>query len=915
LRDNLAHGLSNLTVKAIYYGVGSGSTQLVTTTDASGHFSFSGEAGSWNVEVAPDELNALGYLSVSSQYLDVSGNTAIRLTTRRLDFTHRIAGHLADEAGLPLAGYSLRARITENNAVFETNVVTGPNGSFLLAATPAVWSFHGLEPPAGTNAVQVFGEELVEVELTNSESQATFTAPKATSTISLTTTNLGGWDVVVQTEAFGATYRLVKPVPLWAESPLAIQVFNGVWQVSVTNSQPNVIYPQRTPAPSPLLVALTNEIVPVTLATTSPPSPNQLLQRVRTVTETGAVVTNATVFAISDSAFLNPPPSPGPFGTPGTFDLGLDAGRWTIYASTREYPDWTGWEVARQFDITTNVPLPEITFVFPEPGVGPRLFGTLTASGEAPAGSAYVYLRMTVGGTNYSISVLTDALGQFGTNVPPGRWEVQTYATCWISSIVVVSNQDVEVNLEYSVPVNGTPVPVDLSAVDEEGVPLTDAWLNLSSGLDFGFPGTPITSPIDLRPGIWTASLSANFNFNGATPTYLLHPSSTWQLSPGVTATNLVLVSRRTPARIEGRLRDEEGRLLLSGYAVAWTSVQGTNFWSYGAIDSGYFSLNVFAGEWLVGAAVSGYPDLGAFPGIAAGALPIRRAHAVIPYTKPASRFVRVTNDVVRCEFSVTNIPEVVTLTVTVLREDGSPMEGMSIFTSDAVDSQARSADSNGMATFLTIPGQHWISAYSSFDDFNFDPLFWPSLRTDFQAPSNHVLLVVRQPAGCIPGTISNAPSLGLQPQVVASTDVNGTNYSIGACPDTSGHYCVPAFPGAWTVELDLGTLFGYGIQTVAAREVIVPPTGAPPRADFSLTPIAGDFRIARLSAPVLLADGRLRLELEGQAPLTWRIERSENLRDWTLVAIQSTGYRSLVIEEPPEPSRRAAFYRAVWVR
>ena len=166
-----------------------------------------------------------------------------------------------------------------------------------------------------------------------------------------------------------------------------------------------------------------------------------------------------------------------------------------------------------------------------------------------------------------------------------------------------------------------------------------------------------------------------------------------------------------------------------------------------------------------------------------------------------------------------------------------------------------------------------------------------------------------------LPGTLSNAASLGLQPQVGASADINGTNYFIAACADTRGNYCVPVFPGAWTVSLELGTLFGYGIQTVAPLEVTVPPTGAPPTADFTLLPIVGDFRTARFLPPVLMSDGRLRLELEGQAPLTWRIERSENLRDWSFVAIQSAAYQTLVIEEPPEPSRRAAFYRAVWVR
>src|SRR6266496_2659288 len=142
LRDNRGLALSNLTVKASHYDSGSGWTEAVTTTDASGHFSFSGEEGAWNVQVEPAELNAKGYLSVSSQYWDGTADATIRFITRRLDFTHRIAGRLADDAGVSLAGYSLRAGIMENNALYETNLVTATNGSFLLVATPAVWTFH-----------------------------------------------------------------------------------------------------------------------------------------------------------------------------------------------------------------------------------------------------------------------------------------------------------------------------------------------------------------------------------------------------------------------------------------------------------------------------------------------------------------------------------------------------------------------------------------------------------------------------------------------------------------------------------------------------------------------------------------------------------------------------------------------------
>jgi len=92
-------------------------------------------------------------------------------------------------------------------------------------------------------------------------------------------------------------------------------------------------------------------------------------------------------------------------------------------------------------------------------------------------------------------------------------------------------------------------------------------------------------------------------------------------------------------------------------------------------------------------------------------------------------------------------------------------------------------------------------------------------------------------------------------------------------------------------------------------------PAGAFSSADFALAPITGDFRLARFLNPVLRPDGGLRLELRGQTDLGWRIERSEDLRDWTFVDLQPGASGTVVIEQPPAPSRQSAFYRAVWVR
>lgn len=915
LRDNQGIGLSNISVNAnIYFS--EGFTQRVATTDAAGHFSIAGESGSWGIDVPAAELNARGFFSVSGPSLTVTGQSALRLTTRKIDFTHRIAGCLMDEAGQPLAGYSLRARIWENNALYETNAVTGTNGSFIIGAVPAVWSLCCLEPPPESMIERVFGERLVEVEVTNIEKQVSFVAPTATATISVTVSNLYGWDVVASAEAFATTHRLTQFVPCCVDSVLNVRVFGGVWTISVTNSDPLGPTQPGTP-PEPVSVAVTNGVVSVVLNGVRQPTPTQQVQRVRTVTSSGMTVSNATVSVANLFSLLPPSPPSQPPRPPGVFDLRLPEGRWRLSATTATYPDWTGWRVSREVVIASNVPPPEVTLVFPEPDAGPRIVGTVRTPGGSGLPSRSVSLRMADAGTNYSVSVITDSLGHFGIHVMPGRWQVETYSgLCPLSSVIVVSNQDAEVDFDVLLPASGTAVPVNVSVVDDGGPPVPESWLNLHSG--FGHIKTNASPSIELslRHGVWHASVQAPIYIGGTDP-YTLFPSFTWQFSPGV-ATNLVLVMRSTPARIEGRLRDEQGRLLLSGYGAAWTSVNGTNFWAYGAIASGYFSLNVFPGEWQVGASVSGYPSVGmaenvvfAVPGRPGGSQPTSY------YTTPPPRWIRVSNELVWCDFVATNvpIPAVVTLAVTVVREDAGNLSGLDVSAFGPAGGQTRPTDENGLALLAVPPGRLTISARLASGNFTYEPLLWPTLSLDIVAPSNHLALIIRQPTSCISGTISNGPALGLHPQLFSTAQVDGTNYLVTGCPDSAGHYCVPTIPGLWTVRLDDGSLNDYGLQSVAPRDVTVPSTGQPPAVDFVLSPITGDFRRAGFLNPVLLPNGALQLELHGQAALSWRVERSENLIDWIPVSVQATVNGIFIIQEPLAPSGLLAFYRAVWSR
>ncbi len=904
LRDNQGIGLSGISVTASIY-LPEGSTQLVATTDAAGHFGISGDPGSWRIDVPAAELNARGYFSVPGPSLTVTGQSAVRLTTRKIDFTHRINGHLIDEAGQPLAGYSLRARIWENGALFETNAVTGTNGSFLIGATPAIWSLCCLEPPPGSMAENLVAERLVEVEITNAEKQVTFVAPAATSTISVTVSNLGGRDVVASAEAFGATFRLIQSVPCCLDAEINFRVFDGVWTISVANGR---LLRAGTP-PEPFSVAVTNGIVSVVLASVAQPPAAQQVQRVRTVTASGMIVSNTSVSVIDLLSSL-----PQPFGTPGVFDLRLPDGHWWLTATMATYPDWIGWRVSREVVIASNVPPPEVTLVFPEPEAGPQIVGTIRTSGGSGLSLRWVSLSMTEGGTNYDTSVVTDALGHFGIHVLPGRWQLQTdNGWCSLSSLVVVSNQDAEVNFEVLVPVSVAPVPVHFSAVDDGGPPLPEFWLDLG-GPEYLMTNASPGIELLLRPGIFHASLGSRANIGDP---YTLFPSFTWQLSPGM-GTNLILAPRQTPARIEGRLRDEEGRLLLSGYGAAWTSVNGTNFWAYGSIASGYFSLNVFPGEWQVGASVAGYPSVG----VAENAkFPSGRSPNPSPprsyYTTPTPRWIRVSNDLARCDFVATNVPiqPAVTLDVAVIREDGSNLGGIAVTAVSLAGVQTGSTDEMGVASLAVPPGRLTISARLAYDNFTYKPLLWPAISLDITAPSNHVVLIVRQATSCITGTISNAPALGLQPQLFSSAEVNGTNYLIEGCPDSTGHYCLPAVSSLWTVWIDDSSLADFGIQSVAPREVTVPPTGQALSVDFVLAPIAGDFREARFMKPVLLPNGALQLEFRGQTALSWRVERSGNLNDWMPVALGATVNGTFVIQEPLAASDPAAFYRAVWVR
>jgi hypothetical protein len=215
-------------------------------------------------------------------------------------------------------------------------------------------------------------------------------------------------------------------------------------------------------------------------------------------------------------------------------------------------------------------------------------------------------------------------------------------------------------------------------------------------------------------------------------------------------------------------------------------------------------------------------------------------------------------------------------------------------------------------------PGRFTVSASPRAEDVPIEPLLWPRLLVDVNAPSNHVMLVARQPSTCLKGTLLNAAAFGAQTRIRANTSINAAQYVSDACSDVMGEFCIPVFPGQWTVQADDAWLMDYGLRSIAPRDVIVPADGPPPPVSFVVTPIDGDFRRARFLKPVVLHNGARQLELRGQISLSWRIERSSDLMEWTPIALQTARNGILIMEESLPPAMtfpQAAFYRAVWAR
>jgi len=919
LRDNLGNGLADVPVTTrVPYDIGT--TQGVAVTDGDGRFDVSGEEGYWQFEVDNVELNARGFLGISSPgSLSVTGALNVRLTTRRLDFTHLLTGHVIDEAGQPVAGLEVQAWINENNGLFATNVATASDGSFQLGLFPALWRLGATNAPV----THVLGEQEIEVTDAPLEQQGTLAAPAVTSTIAVTVSNLYSLDIAVWTERMGTVYRLVQNAQNWfSTNVLEFPVFDGMWTIEVTNSNPRSSYPSLA-VPEPVTLTVTNQTaVAAMFGATVSSSPTTYFQEIYLVTASGLPVTNASLsaFAISGNGgggSIRPLPTPG--GDPEPAGLRLPQGRWRLVATTASFPEFDGWGVTLPITIVSNITPPAVTLVFPDDSGSPRLFGTVIVDGGGGLPGHYISLRLNSEGTNYTRNLLTDQAGAYDVSVLAGHWVLGTSppnSLGQVSSLAQVSDQDVQVDFLLLQPMRGDPLPVTVNLRDEDGQTLPGEGFALRSGLDT-IPLEEASATAMVPPGLWSFS-SLLFLIGSGTPSYTVTPSTRWQID-SETQSDLDVSVDRTTARIMGHIRDPEGQLINRGYASAWASLDGRYVQVNGQVSSGCFSLNVTPGLWQVAVSLgNGYPSFGgnaAVPGAPAGALaPPPPTNAWIT---SSAQWISVTSEVARCAFTATNVllPDPAVLTIHLTQEGADAMPDVTGIASGPLWSRSFVTDETGLATVWLPPGPTQLSVYAAYGAYTPEALLYPTLSMELAGSSNHVEVLLRQPTHSLCGWVTNAPSRGLHPTIRASMTDAGTNYFVTGYSDAAGSFCLPVVPGVWTVWVDDDGVNPYGLQSVERKTVEVSPGQSQATVGIDLIPFEGDFRETYWAPPVPGADGTVALELRGPAGTFWRMDRTQDFLDWVPAGTGNLINRRAAFHDPAPPPAGPVFYRAVWSR
>ena len=914
VRDVTGLGLSNVLVEAYVFDE-TGYVELAAVTDTTGRYAFPFSPGRWSVEPSESGLNAIGRLSVASASVELTnGGQFISFTTRQLDLHRLVSGSVRDQFDHPVAGLQLSASIRENFRSYETNFATGSDGRFAFGASAAIWQIQAI----GTSLSNLFPDLSVAVEPHDIGKELSIVAPRTTTSITGTLTNSTRLQLRAECFAFGHYYRISKSVS-WNPETFNLSVFPGTWTLVVTNS-PGWI--SRSSPSAPVTVEVADEPVQISFEPVQRQVPVTRTVDLFFVTPSGVLITNTTRTASArrNNGELRAIPAPPPPGSsPPVFSvrLQLEDGPWEIISSV-EFPGASNWwSVTQPVVISSNGPT-NVTVVFPDNAVSPRILGHARDSDGPPLVNQRIQIDGAVDGTNHSTQCVTDAAGNFSVPAISGKWAATVLGSGWCDTKATffVSEASQTVELVHCTGPNPAETTLAVTVTNDFADPDVVYWIS-RSGANRYF-GTNLSggmaTVLPVLTGLSGISVSPPPRSSFGSP-YEVFPRVK-HLQSSLLPTNLFLRVAAGTARVEGRLRDTQGKLITAGNVMARASVAGVDYSVSGAIESGYFSLNVMPGEWEIAASVAGSPPLHGTGPRQTVVFVGRGNEPLAQYTDPPNQFLRVTNGLNLCEFVVEELPAQVPLSVAVVQEDGSAMTNVAVVVSGSPSVSVGATSQAASRQFNVRPGSMTISALAIYTPFPASNVFiLPSLRVTISTnSSNHIVLVAKAATKCLGATIQDQTGGTLPFPIRANIEINGTNYSTSGCLSVGSGACVPIFPGVWRIGIPDYPANEFSFESTPLREHLVPVVGQPMPVHFVLEPLAADFRQATLLSPSLLPDGRLLSRLNANAGFVWRIDVSDDFNHWTPLFTVFSANGSADVTLPRRPIGQREFYRAIWI-
>ena len=749
------------------------------STDNTGNYSLGAVDGSWLVYIT-----SAGFVIPNAQTVAINGSDMTANFT--IDVTAYLQGTVTDSNSQPVAGLAIGAFDESGDSLQTTSA---SDGTFSLGVIGGNWTFYF---PNGSGPNIILPSSQISYTVTDGTNITGIAIPVLSSNEQITGTVFDSNNQPIATNSTSVTANITIngfDYNVYGETDntgnYSIGVTNGTWSVDV--------FPQGylTPAAQNITVNGSNQVANFTTPATT---------HLRgTVTDNNSnPVSGVTISAYGDDNGDNVYTTTG---ADGTFDLGVIGGNWSVSASSSDATLITPSSFIT-YTLTDGVDLNGISIEVLE--VAAQITGTVLDANNQPISGAVLTANITINSTEYNVYGSTDNNGAYSLGVANGTWVVSGYVSTPVGHNLAPQN----------IVVNGADQVANFSAITAHligtatlnGEPLAGVIVNAYDQNNDQAQATSAsdgTFSVPVFGGTWTLAFTSN-------DPNLIFPnlSNSYFVSDGTDITGIALPLLEAAEQISGTVLYSNNQPIADAEVMANTTINDVDYSVITYTDgNGNYTLPLANGTWEVSIITKANLNLNP------QSIVVNGINQVVNFTEQVANFAESATAYLDGEVTLNSTP------VSGVTIHGYDDNGDYDFTNSAAD-----------GTFgLGVIGGNWTTYFSSSNTSLILPTFLgPYAVTDGTNITNitvAALAATEQISGNVRDFFNGADSVGAQ--VVATTTINGVNYSVTGYTDGTGHYSLGVADGTWLVSV-----YGSGFNPPAQSVVL---SGASQIANFSV--------------------------------------------------------------------------------